>query len=174
MFPIGSFSIFQLSGSSSRHIPKYYFTHQLVRLMEELSYSWLFIFYNILGLLMLIQGLIWLFYPAPFYNYLVRICHFEHRPPIFVKTAYSFFFLGTISLIAAFFLRSGADILFGLGLIALSYKLIKYLNHWDWLRTVIPDKPRPIQRFLRQLGLFLLAIALVAVLLLYRLVQSGS
>ncbi len=142
--------------------------------MEELSYSWLFIFYNILGLLLLIQGLIWLFYPAPFYNYLVRLCPQEARPSIFVTTAYSLFFLGTISFIAAFFLRSGADMLFGLGLIAMSYKLVKYLNHWDWLRTVIPEKPNPIQRFLRQLGLFLLVIALVVVLLLYRLVQSGA
>ncbi len=142
--------------------------------MEELSYSWLFIFYNILGLLLLIQGLIWLFYPAPFYNYLVRLCQQEARPSIFVTTAYSLFFLGTISFIAAFFLRSGADMLFGLGLIAMSYKLVKYLNHWDWLRTVIPEKPNPIQRFLRQLGLFLLVIALVVVLLLYRLVQSGA
>lgn len=142
--------------------------------MEALAYSWLFILYNIMALLLLIQGAIWLFHPAPFYNFLVGKCQHEYRPPIFIKTAYSLFFLGSISLIAAFFLRSAADIMFGLGLIVLSYKLVKYLNHWDWLRTIIPEKSKPIQRFLRQMGLFLMVIALVVVLLLYRLVQSGS
>lgn len=141
--------------------------------MEDLSYSWLFIFYNIAGLLLLIQGLTWLFYPAPFYNYLVRLCGQDQRPSPFVKTAYSLFFLGTITLVAAFFIRSAADILFGIGLITISYKLVKYLNYWEWLRTVIPGKPIPVQRFLRQLGLFLLVIALVVLLLLYRLVSYG-
>ncbi len=142
--------------------------------MENLAYSWLFIFYNILNLVLLVQGAIWLFYPALFYQFLVTSCRLEYRPPVFVKTAYSLFFLGTITLVAAFFLRSGADILFGAGLIVISYKLVKYLNHWDWLRTIIPDKPIPIKRFLRQLGLFTLLIAVVVVLLIYRLVQSGS
>ncbi len=142
--------------------------------MEELAYSWLFIFYNILALLLLIQGAVWLFYPAPFYHFLVGRCKFEYRPPIFVKTVYLLFSLGTISLTAGFFLRSGADILFALGLLVLSFKTVKYLNHWSWLRTVIPEKPKPIQRFLRQLGLFFLVIAVVVVLLLFRLVQTGS
>ena len=142
--------------------------------MENLAYSWLFIFYNILGLVLLVQGAIWLFYPAPFYQFLVTSCKLEYRPPIFVKTVYSLFFLGTITLVAAFFLRSGADMLFGAGLIVMSYKLVKYLNHWDWLRTIIPDNPKPIKRFLRQLGLFTLVIAVVVVLLIYRLVQAGA
>ena len=90
---------------------------------EDMAYSWLFIFYNIFALLMIIQGAVWLFRPAPFYRYLVDSCRFEHRPPALVKSAYALFFLGSISLIAAFFLRSGADIIFNLGLIVLSYKV---------------------------------------------------
>jgi len=141
--------------------------------MENLAYSWLFIFYNLLGLVLLVQGAIWLFYPAPFYQFLISACKLEYRPQIFVKTAYALLFFGTITLIAAFMLRSGADMLFGIGLMTVSYILIRFLNHWDRLRTIIPDKPEPIKRFLRQMGFFTLVISVVVMLLIYHLVLTG-
>ncbi len=139
-------------------------------MLQHLAYNWFLVFYSVLALLLIIQGLIWLIRPAPFYYSLRDAAGYERRPAALLKSARYLFLFSTVSLIFAFIMRSVIDIVFTLGLVSLSFTFLTLLGRWPHIRVLIPEHPASMMRFLRYLGLFGLSTALVLSLLVYRIV----
>ncbi len=138
---------------------------------EIISYYWLFFIYIVLFLFTLFQGGLWLIYPTPFYNFLKKCCESVEKPMIFVWTNYALFGLGVVNMTAGFFLRSMFDVAFNILLITLSYKYAKYLKEWEYLRGIIPDAQKHLERFFRLVGLFMLVITFLLYLLIKQLME---
>ncbi|MDG5767682.1 hypothetical protein QA596_09415 [Balneolales bacterium ANBcel1] len=142
-------------------------------MINHLAFNWFLLFYSVLALLLLVQGMIWLLRPAPFYDYLRDAASSDRRPPMLLKSARYLLLFSTASLVFAFVLRSPVDIVFSLGLVSLSFTVSNLLTHWPRLRPAIPRYPDRLMRSLRYAGLFCLSTAMVLMLLIYRLAIMG-
>ncbi len=137
-------------------------------MLQHLASNWFLLFYTVLALLMMVQGIIWTYNPRPFFHYLSNSASAERRPPLLLKSARYLVLFSTMSLIFAFILRSIIDIVFCLGLVSISFTLLNHLTRWPQLRHAIPEHPGTIIRFLRYMGIFSMSTALVLALLVYR------
>ena len=138
-------------------------------MLDHLAYNWFLLFYSVLGLLLLIQGVIWALNPAPFYDYLRQAARLEKRPPMLLKSARYVALFATASLVFGFLQLSVIDIVFSMGLAGLPLSVLSYLARWDYMRPIIAEHPEAVKRFLRLTGYFSISTALVLALLVYRL-----
>lgn len=138
-------------------------------MLEHLAHNWFLLFYSVLGLLLLVQGVLWTVNPAPFYEYLREAARSEKRPSMLLKSARYIALFATASLVFGFLQLSVIDIVFSLGLAGLALSVLSYLARWEHIRSIITEHPDAVKRFLRLTGYFSLSTALVLALLVYRI-----
>ena len=142
--------------------------------MEQLATNWFLLYYSLLGLVFLIQGLIWAINPRPFLSWLAEAAASEKRPRYIMRMLRYFLIFSGISLVFAFFPFSVYELIFALWSLAMAYLAGSVMLRWPDYRHVIQEHRASFNTYLRRFGLLAISISLIIFALGFRLaVNSG-
>lgn len=142
--------------------------------IEQLSFNWFLLYYFLLGLVLLIQGIIWAWNPGSFVTYLTNAAERDQRPRYLIKATRYFFLFSGISLVFAFFPFSVFELFFALWSLAVVYILSSFLIRWDALREAIKNYRNALHQPVRRIGMMTVGISIALFALCYRLALDGG
>lgn len=144
-------------------------------MLQNIAYNWFLIFYFASGLLLFIQGLVWMRRPESFLRLLESGVRNNERPKILLKSIRYLFLFTLISVFFSFFPFSIFELGFSLLLMILIYIGSSILLKWNQLKIIIRKDPELIIHSTRKAGQSLFVLSITCFVLTYRfLITHGS
>lgn len=140
----------------------------------QISLNWFVVYYFCLGIILLINGIMWFRKPQNFQNYLEENSRQNQRPQLVIKTLRYLTLFSALSLLLSFVPFSFVELIFSLWSLAMMFIIGSILLKWDQLKSIIEDNPDAVYQQVKKGGLMMISIGLVMFLLTwYRLVTWG-
>ncbi len=143
-------------------------------MLEQFSYNWFLLYYFFLGIVVLIQGIVWIRNPMPFVWYLVTAADQERCPRYFIKLIRYIFVFSLISLFFAFFPFSVFELIFSLFSLFMVYVIGSLLLKWPDLRNAITEYQESLKKPIFRLGMILLTFSVIIFALCYRIILTSE
>lgn len=143
-------------------------------ILEQLSYNWFLLYYFFLGIVILIQGIVWIRNPMPFVQFLISAADQEKRPRYFIKLIRYIFLFSLISLFFAFFPFSVFELIFSLFSLFMVYLIGSLLLKWPELRNAIKEYQESLRKPVIRMGILLVTFSIIIFALCYRIILTSE
>ncbi len=140
----------------------------------QLSFNWFLLYYAALGLILVIQGFMWIFKPEGFNYYIMEHAKKKETPTLIIKTLRYLLLFSGLSLVMSFLPFSMVELIFSAWSLVMVYILGSFFVKWDQLSEFILSTKHSFPQKIRRGGAMTLSLGVVMFLLLYHLVTSNS
>lgn len=140
----------------------------------QISLNWFVIYYFCLGLILLINGLIWYRKPFHFQEYLREHAESGKRPLLVMKTLRYLALFSALSLLLSLVPFSVVELIFSLWSLLMVFIFGSIMLKWDQLQVLILKNPEAVMIQIKKGGLMMISIGFVLFMLTwYRLTSWG-
>ncbi|MCH8486989.1 MAG: hypothetical protein LAT75_08985, partial [Candidatus Cyclonatronum sp.] len=142
--------------------------------IHQISLNWFVVYYFTLGIILLVNGLIWFSRPAPFQQYLCDHARRDERPALLIKTIRYLMLFSGASLMLALIPFSWVELIFSVWSLVVLFILGSILLRWKQLKNLILERPQAVLGQIRKGGYMMFSVGIVLLLLAwYRLSMFG-
>lgn len=142
--------------------------------MYTYAYHWFLVYYFALGLVFLLQGLVWMKNPASFYQVLKAAAENNKRPSVFLKAIRYFALFTLISGFFTLYVFSFFELLFVIMSFYVVFASGSLLLKWDNMKHIILEKEENTLLFIKKFGLIMVIFAGTCFVLSYRFLLAHS
>ena len=143
-------------------------------MIQNLAYNWFLVYYFALGLIFVIQGLVWMRRPDSFYTILYDSAVANERPKVLLKAVRYFTLFTLISAFFTFFPFSAFEAVFVVMSLMLAYVTGSFLLKWNEMKSIIIDNPERTKKIIKKLGQIVVVFALTCFALSYRFLLAHN
>ncbi len=145
-----------------------------MQIIYQISLNWFVFYYFTLGLILLMNGLIWFRRPEHFQQYLIKHAEANKRPLLVLKSLRYLMLFSGLSLFLSLVPFSAVELIFSLWSLMMLFIIGSILLKWEHLKSIILDNPKNVIIQTKKGGLMMISISVVMFLLSwYRITTWG-
>lgn len=144
----------------------------MTEFIYQISLNWFLLYYISLGLILTVQGFLWLLRPAPFADYLKVHAENQEEPKLVLKALRYVFLFTVLSFLLAFFPFSWTELIFSIWSFLIIYILGSFFLKWNVLSKIILENHENVLLQIKKGGAMMLSLGVVMFLLAYVLLTS--